>query len=291
MPSSTSLARPRLRPPPDDMVDLDLSSVKSERVIEVRRLHDRRHRESRGAFVVEGPPALEAAIGRGVAELYVTPQAQQRHGELIARAQETGARLWRVGEPVLEAMSETRQPQGIIAVCPLVTIPLDDALAVIGAGHRGFVVVLDRVNDPGNAGTVIRTADAMGAAAVILTEGSVDPHNGKCVRATAGSLFHVPISVDVAVAHVIDAVRTSGCVLVAADAHGTVALGTMGADAVLSGKVAWVIGNEAHGVHADLAAAAHETIAIPQFGGAESLNMAAAAAICLYATAQAQSRS
>lgn len=273
------------------MVDLDLTSAKSERVIEVRRLHDRRHRESRGAFVVEGPPALEAAIARGVVELYVTPKAQERHAGLVARAQGSGARLWRVGESVLEAMSETRQPQGIVAVCPLVTMPLGDALAGLRLGHRGFVVILDRVNDPGNAGTVIRTADAMGAAAVILTEGSVDPHNGKCVRATAGSLFHVPIAADVPAAEVIDVVRSSGCVLAAADAHGTVALGTMGANAVLSGKVAWVFGNEAHGVHSDLAAAAHETIAIPQFGGAESLNMAAAAAICLYATAEAQSRS
>lgn len=267
------------------MVDLDLTSPKSERVTEVRRLHDRRHRAERGAFVVEGPPAVAASLARGVEELYVTPDAAGRYADLVDQARSGGARVWRVSDAVLEAMSDTRQPQGILGVCPLVTVPLSEVLAPVAVSHDAFIVVLDRVSDPGNAGTVIRTADAMGAAAVILTEGSVDPHNGKCVRSTAGSLFHVPIAADIPVAEVIEGARAAGCMLVAADAHGTATLGTMGANAVLAGRVAWVLGNEAHGVHEDLAAAAHESIAIPQFGGAESLNMAAAAAICLYATA------
>lgn len=270
------------------MVDLDLTSPKSERVTEVRRLHDRRHRAERGAFVVEGPPSIEAALGRGIQELYVTPQAAERYSQTVSVARESGARVWQVSDGVIEAMSETRQPQGMVAVCPLVTIPLDRAWG--SASQRGFVVILDRVNDPGNAGTVMRTADAMGAAAVILTEGSVDPHNGKCVRATAGSLFHVPIAADAPASDVIAGARAAGYALVGADARGSVTLGTMGSDAVLSGRVAWVIGNEAHGIHADFEAAAHETVAIPQFGGAESLNMAAAAAICLYATAEVQRR-
>lgn len=270
------------------MVDLDLTSARSERVVEVRRLHDRRHRETRGAFVVEGPAGVEAALDRGVVELYVTAQAQERFADLVGSAERTGARAWRVSEAVLTAMAETQHPQGILAVCPLVTRPLDDVMAAVRGQSSPLVVVLDRVNDPGNAGTVIRAADAMGAAAVILTEGSVDPHNGKCVRASAGSLFHVPLAADVPIAGVVEAARSAGLILVAADAGGDVELGTMGADAVLGGPVAWVFGNEAHGVHADLAAAAHETIAIPQYGGAESLNMAAAAAICLYATARAQ---
>lgn len=270
------------------MVDLDLTSAKSERVTEVRRLHDRKHRESRGAFVVEGPAGVEAALARGITELYVTPEAGQRYAPLVDAARAAGSRVALASDAVIAAMAETQQPQGIVAVCPLVTVSLESALEAVGRGGPACVVVLDRVGDPGNAGTVIRTADAMGASAVILTEGSVDPHNGKCVRATAGSLFHVPIACDEPIDKVVDSLRSAGVLLVAADAGGDVHLGTMGADAVLAGSVAWVFGNEAHGVHEDLAHAAHQTLAIPQYGGAESLNMAAAAAICLYATARAQ---
>lgn len=269
------------------MVDLDLTSAKSERVVEVRRLHDRRHREDRGAFVVEGPAGVEAALASGVAELYVTPEAASRHGNLVAAARDGGARVWRVSDAVIAAMSQTQQPQGIVAVASLVTVPLDQVIAACGR-PAGCLVVLDRVADPGNAGTVIRTADAMGAAGVVLTEGSVDPHNGKCVRATAGSLFHLPVAADVPLNDIVRSVRESGILLVVADADGAIELGTMGADAVLDGRIAWVFGNEAHGVHADFAAAAHESIAIPHYGRAESLNMAAAAAVCLYATARAQ---
>ena len=257
---------------------------------QVRRLNDRRHRAERGAFVVEGPQGVEAALTRSVIECFVTPDGADRYARLVAQARDQGATVHSVTDAVLDAMAQTQQPQGILAVCPLVTVSLADALESASSRGSPLVVVLDRVNDPGNAGTVIRTADAFGAGAVILTEGSVDPHNGKCVRSTAGSLFHVPIAADVPTSDAIAALRARGLTLVAADASGSVSLGTMGADAVLDGPVAWVIGNEAHGVHEDLLAAAHETVAIPMTGAAESLNMAAAAAVCLFATQQAQRR-
>lgn len=266
----------------------DLTSTRSPRVAEVRRLHDRRHRAQRGAFVVEGPQAVEAALTSAVHELYVTTDAARRHAALVEQAKTQGAEVYTVTDDVLAAMAQTRQPQGLIAVCPLVALALDEALAAARQRPLRCVVVLDRANDPGNAGTVIRTADALGVGAVILTDGSVDPHNGKVVRSTAGSIFHIPIAVDVTVESTIAALTAAGYVLVAADARGSVCLGTMGAEAVLSGPVAWVIGNEAHGVHEDLRAAAHETVSIPMSGGAESLNMAAAAAICLYSTRLAQ---
>lgn len=255
---------------------------------EIRRLHDRRHRAQRGAFVVEGPQAVDAALHSAVSELYVTREAADRYATLVERARAQGAQVHTASEDVLAAMAETRQPQGLIAVCPLVTVGLEAALAAATKRPLRCVVMLDRANDPGNAGTVIRTADALGVGAVIFTEGSVDPHNGKVVRSTAGSLFHIPIAADISVSDAIGALVAAGYVLVAADAQGSVHLGTMGAEAVLCGPVAWVIGNEAHGVHEDLRAAAHETVSIPMSGGAESLNMAAAAAICLYATRIAQ---
>ena len=171
----------------------DLTSTRSPRVAEVRKLHDRRHRAERGAFVVEGPQAVSAAVGHRVDDLYVAHDSVERFSDLIAQAHAVGAQVHTASEAVLAAMTETRQPQGIVAVCPLITVSM--ATALTEATHRALrcVVVLDRANDPGNAGTVIRTADALGVGAVILTEGSVDPHNGKVVRSTAGSIFHVPI--------------------------------------------------------------------------------------------------
>jgi len=263
----------------------DLTSTRSARVTEVRHLYDRRHRAERGAFVVEGPQAVREALGQGVAELYLTEAAAQRYPEFLDRAAECGARTSLATDEVLAAMSETRQPQGVIAVCPLVTRPLKDVFG--GLGSAPLVVILDRVSDPGNAGTIIRTADAMGADAVILTEGSVDPHNGKCVRSTAGSIFHVPIAADAPVAEVMQAMEAAGIAAVAADARAVVSLDD--ARDLLRGPIAWVFGNEAHGVDVDWRDAATSTVRIPMAGEAESLNLAAAAAICLYATSRARS--
>jgi TrmH family RNA methyltransferase len=262
----------------------DLTSPRSARVTEVRHLHDRRHRAQRGAFVVEGPQAVREALGHAVLELYLTEEAAERYPDFLELAKGQGTRVSLATDAVLEAMSETRHPQGLIAVCPLVTVDSAHALA-----QGDFAVVLDRVADPGNAGTIIRTADAMGASAVVLTEDSVDPHNGKCVRSTAGSIFHVPIAADVPITMTVADLRAAGMALVAADAGGDLILGAPETDAILRRPVAWIFGNEAHGVHEDFVVAG-ASVRIPQPGRAESLNVAAAAAICLYATARARSR-
>jgi len=264
----------------------DLTSPRSARVTEVRHLHDRRHRAQRGAFVVEGPQAVREALGHAVLELYLTEEAAERYPEFAERARSAGGRVSLATEEVLAAMSETNHPQGVIAVCPLVTRPLNAILASLPTSAP-LLVVLDRVSDPGNAGTIIRTADAMGADAVILTDGSVDPHNGKCVRSTAGSIFHVPISADVPADDVRDVIRDAGLSLVAADAHADACLDD--APDLLRGPIAWVFGSEAHGVESAWLASAAATLRIPMSGGAESLNLAASAAICLYATARARS--
>lgn len=264
-----------------------VTSPKSARVTEVRHLHDRRHRATRGAFVVEGPQAIESAVraGRPISELFVTDVASTRHAALVDSVRASGARVTMATEEVLAAMAETRQPQGLIAVCELITVPLDQALA---SPAVPMIVILDRINDPGNAGTIIRTADACGATAIVMTPDSVDPHNGKCVRASAGSVFHVPISVDVPVLDAMSAARTCGARVVAAAVDGDMVLGTPSCDDLLAGPVAWLMGNEAQGLgqlersHADV------SVSIPMFGGAESLNLAAATAICLHATALAQ---
>jgi TrmH family RNA methyltransferase len=139
------------------------------------------------------------------------------------------------------------------------------------------------VRDPGNAGSIIRAADAAGADAVIFTGDSVDPQNPKAVRATVGSLFHLPVIVDRDTSAVLAALRESGLTLLAADAGGEADL----FETDLSVRSAWLFGNEAHGL-GDLAASADTRVAIPIYGRAESLNLATAAAVCLYASAQAQ---
>lgn len=197
--------------------------------------------------------------------------------ELAALAAEAGVPVSAVTERAAAGLSETVTPQGVLAVCDLVDAPLAAALA----GTPRLVAVLAGVSDPGNAGTVIRVADAAGADAVILAGHAVDPHNGKCVRASTGSLFHVPIA-RAPVPETVDACRAAGLRLVAADGH---AADELDAATALGGPVAWVFGSEAHGLPDELVASLDHALRVPLYGAAESLNLATAAAVCLYATA------
>jgi len=179
-----------------------------------------------------------------------------------------------VSEDVLAAMSDTQQPQGVLAVCGLIARDLDDI------AHEGTWVVLDRANDPGNAGTVIRTAEACGATAVLLTEGSVDPHNGKCARATAGAIFRIPIVTGVTWEQIRHA--ASGRRLIATSGTGDCELGSAAATSLLKGPVIWIFGTEAHGLSPLVLSQADVRLRIPMSGEVESLNLASAAAMCLW---------
>jgi RNA methyltransferase, TrmH family len=238
----------------------------------------------RGAFVVEGPQSVAAAVEFGrVRELYATPSAFLAHREVVDRAADLGARVAEINDVVAQAMSETEHPQGLIAVCDLQATAWPGARGAVAAEERAQIVVLDRVSDPGNAGTIIRSADAAGAQAVLLTAGSVDPHNGKCVRASAGSLFHLPVFTGADLGSVVGSYRSEGWRCVAADGYSESLLTDPAVRRMLAGPVIWVFGNEAHGVSPEVLAAVDAAVAIPILGRAESLNLAAAAAICLYA--------
>lgn len=200
--------------------------------------------------------------------------------ELAGLADAAGVRVSPVTPRAAEGLSETVTPQGVVAVCDLLTVPVAEALA----GSPRLVAVLAGVADPGNAGTVIRVADAAGADAVVLAGHAVDPHNGKCVRASTGSLFHLPVARDADVGAVLARCRAAGLRLVAADGHATDDLDA----ADLAGPTAWVFGSEAHGLPAELLASVDHTVRVPIYGTAESLNLATAAAVCLYATAWRQ---
>ena len=179
-------------------------------------------------------------------------------------------------------LAQTVTPQGLLAVCPFIDVPLAELLA----GPLRLVVVLANVRDPGNAGTVLRTADAAGADAVIFAGDTVDPYNSKCVRASTGSLFHLPFATGVPVAEATEGLRETKVAVLAADGTATVGLDQLEADGRLSRPTAWMFGNEAWGLPADLLALADEAVAVPIYGRAESLNLAAAAAVCLYASAR-----
>jgi TrmH family RNA methyltransferase len=184
----------------------------------------------------------------------------------------------------LAALAETVTPQGVVAVARHIDIPLPQALA----SRPALVVVLAGIADPGNAGTVLRTADAAGARTVVFPEGTVDPYNGKCVRASAGSVFHVDVVRGGTAEDALAALRADGCMVLAADARGERDLDELSAQGGLSGRTAWVFGSEAHGLPSEVAAAADARVRVPIHGRAESLNLAAAAAVCLYASARAQ---
>lgn len=247
-----------------------LTSPRSERVTFVRRLHDRSVRRERGLFVVEGAQGVREALAAGgvIEDLYIAESARSRWPDLPLSA--TVAT-----DPVLAAMAETENPQGVIAVCRSIDVPLEE----LPSAPR-MVVVLDRANDPGNAGTILRAADAFGADAVIFTKGSVDVYNGKCVRATAGSLFHVPVVIDVELSDVITFLRGRGLTIRATDGEGEHSLESVN----LAAPTAWLIGTEAHGLPESVLALADERVAIPMVGHAESLNAAVAASIALYRT-------
>ena len=167
----------------------------------------------------------------------------------------------------------------MVALCRFVDVPVAEAVA----GARLVAICAD-VRDPGNAGTVIRCADAAGADGVVLAGSSVDAYNPKTVRASVGSLFHLPLAVEPSAEAAVRAAKDAGLTVLAADGAGEVGL----YDAPLAGPTAWLFGNEAWGLPAELAALADHRVAIPIHGRAESLNLSTAAALCLYESARAR---
>lgn len=262
-----------------------LTSVKSARVSEVRKLQHRRHRVDRGAFVAEGPQAVREAVhSRRLRELYCTSAGMAEYPEIISGATECGAQVVEVTAAVMAAMCETENPQGLLAVCDLVTLEVSDLLLVAKADLAPRIVILDRLSDPGNVGTIIRTAAALGVQGVILTSGSVDPHNGKCVRASAGSMFHMPLASDVEAVHLGEQVQAAGFLIATTEVSGSTILSGEAMAEFASRPLAWVFGNEAHGVDSWWHDAADLHVRIPITDRAESLNVASAAAICIYET-------
>ncbi|CAL9394376.1 23S rRNA (uridine(2479)-2'-O)-methyltransferase [Streptomyces sp. enrichment culture] len=265
-------------------------SPRSPRVAAAKRLARRNFRTKERRFLAEGPQAVREAVGhRGpggptLIELFATAEAAERYPEIVAEARASGARVHHASDEVLAEVSQTVTPQGLVGVCRFLDSPFEEILRA----RPRLVAVLAHVRDPGNAGTVLRCADAAGADAVVLTDASVDLYNPKSVRASVGSLFHLPVAVGVPVEQAVSGLRAAGVRILAADGAGEHDLDAELDAGTMGGPSAWVFGNEAWGLPEETRALADAVVRVPIHGKAESLNLATAAAVCLYASARAQ---
>ncbi|GAB3228096.1 TrmH family RNA methyltransferase [Mycolicibacterium hippocampi] len=242
------------------------------------KLHRHVGRRRAARFLAEGSNLVEAALRRGVvSEVFATESAAARFSALLA-----GAPVHVVTDKAAKLLSDTVTPVGLVAVCSMPDTGLDDVLGL----DPTLVAVPVGISEPGNAGTLIRVADAMGADAVVLAGDSVDPYNGKCLRASAGSIFSIPVVSAPDAAGVVTRLKDAGMQVLATALDGQLSLD----DADLSGPTAWLFGPEAHGLSPQIVDLATAGVRIPMSGSAESLNVAAAAAICLYESARAARR-
>ena len=268
--------------------DAVITSVNSTRVVAARRLASRAFRARQRRFLAEGPQAVrEAAAEKGLlVELFATPAAAERHPELLDAASASGATVTLATDEVVSSLGDTVAGQGLVGVCRF----LDQPLAAVLERPARLVVLLAHIRDPGNAGSVLRAADAAGADAVLLSSESVDVYNPKVVRTSVGSLFHLPVVTGVDLPQATALLQARGIRVLAADGSGPADLDDEADSGALAAPTCWMFGNEAWGLPEPVRALADQTVRVPIHGRAESLNLATAAAVCLYASARAQRR-
>lgn len=264
----------------------ELPAASHEMLRAARRLLRRKERQLTRRFLAEGRQATSEALARPgtVIELIVADDSVGRHLDLLKTASDTGARIAAAPARTVTELAATVTPQGVVAVCQMVDLPASEALA----GKPRLVVLCDQVRDPGNLGTVIRCADAFGADAVLVSRASVDLYNAKTVRATTGSLFHLPLAIGVDLAKAVTMARDSGLQVFGADSRASRTIDQLAQSGELAQPTMWVLGNEAWGLQPDHTALLDRLVALPLYGRAESLNLATAAAVFLYASATAQ---
>lgn len=263
-----------------------LENPRSPRVRAVAKLAKKAARAESGMFLLEGPQAVAEALTfrpQLVVDLFATPSAFERHGDIADAAAGAGIDVEFVTEEVLDAMADTVTPQGFVAVCRQFPTAVKDVFA---ASPR-LVAILEEVRDPGNAGTIVRAADAAGADAVLFTGRAVDLYNPKVVRSSTGSIFHLPVAVGADLDDVLERARATGLTVLAADVKGEDLL-TARNEGILERPTAWLFGNEARGLPDEQLALADRVVTVPIYGHAESMNLATAASVCLYESAFAQ---
>ena len=265
-----------------------ITSVNNARVKDVANLKQKKYRTESGAFFAEGLRAVkEAAQFADMTDLFFTKTEEEKLRDIIKIAEAKGARLYTVDEKVMAKLSDTKTPQGVLAVIKMPENDLQQLRTNVFAqkAASGFeldnnapVVILDRIQDPGNLGTIIRTADAVGALGIILLDGCADAYSPKVVRASMGSLFHLPVAQDVTAEEALTWCYRNGYEPAATALRN--AQNVYKAD--ISKKMAFIFGNEANGVAEELQAAAETRLFIPMAGLAESMNVAMAAGVILF---------
>lgn len=312
-----------------ELAGLVHSGTRSAVVRRAVRLHRRSGRAETGAFLAEGPQAVREAIKAGVAiELLTTQTGAERFGVLLgafgaanatdgaetdAASSGAHAHVSLLTEAAMVRACDAVHPQPIAAICRQHRTELADVVrstpirgttkqpvtqstqstpgsSWLSPQPTALLVMLVDCQDPGNVGTVVRLADAVGARAVVISAGSADPFGPKAVRASTGSIFHVPVVTEVDPNEVLSAAAGSGITTIAAAGDAEQDVFELSADGQLHQPTMWVFGNEAHGLPAALRVQCRHEAAVPIFGQAESLNLATAAALCLYQSALAQRR-
>lgn len=252
-----------------------LTSLKNDLVKRAASLKMKKYRQKEGLFLLEGKRAVEEALASHwtLRALFFTrlPEGWER------RAEESTLSWYEVPLPVLQKITATEDPQSVAALVEIRQENLDSF-----APERGFVLVLDQIRDPGNLGTLIRTADALGAAGVVLLEDTADLYNPKVVRSTMGSLFHLPVCTGVKAGKLEAWCRKNGYALWATALEGAEDVTKLQWPA----KTALVLGSEAEGVSPEILAAADQKVKIPMAGQAESLNVAVAGGIVMFEAAR-----
>ena len=256
-----------------------ITSGDNPRIKYLKHLAKRRFRETEGKFIIEGVRFVEEAIASRIsieAVVFSSKLLQNVRGkELLDNLYSSDIALWEVTEAIMESLADTATPQGVLAVVNAVATGLDEVLT---GEQKHLLVLVDGIQDPGNLGTVIRTADAAGADAVILTRGTVDLYNPKTLRATMGSVFHLPIIMAGEAIQAAERLLQSGVQLVVGMPQANRPVFSVD----LTGSVALVVGSEAGGVSEEVISLASYLVNIPMAGRAESLNAAVATAIMLY---------
>lgn len=268
---------------------ITITSQQNERLKAVERLSKRAEREARQVTVVEGMREVSRAVAAGVRveELYLCPEAasEPEFPALLAlaeRCEAAGAFAARVSSQAFARIAYREGTAAVVAVVPYFARPL----AELVLPTKALVVVIDGGEKPGNVGAILRTADAAGADAVIVCGGGTDLHNPNVIRASLGTVFSVPVA-EGEVSEVVTFLRAHDVRVVAADP----AAGSLYWETDLTGPVAVCLGGEAHGLSAEIRAAADTLVRIPMAGVADSLNLSSAAAILLYEARRQRTRS
>ena len=260
------------------MIPLDTIFSRENSVVKhVRKLKIKKYRQKNNQFMIEGVRFVKEALISDAPIRYCLCSAVFSSDEdvrkLLDDILKKGIKIYIVDENLLKDICDTETPQGIVAVIDRVGYDINQLIK-----ESDLIVIVDRIQDPGNLGTIIRTADAAGAKGVILSEGTVDVYNPKVLRSTMGSIFHIPVAMTSDLIDAVEKLKKQGFTIYASSLEGSIAY----YDEAYTGKTAIIIGNEAQGIESSLMLRSDKLIKIPMHGLAESLNAAVAAGIILF---------